>query len=116
MDVLTTVLTAILSTSVGVVVTTVVARAKVGGKRYKAVQDGLRSLCRAEIIRQHEKYTERGYCPIYAKDAVRKTYEAYHELGGNGVITDLYNDIIALPEMPPQPQPKTRRNKKTEDN
>lgn len=111
MDVWATVLTAFISTTVGVVVTAVIARFKLGNQKHKAVEDGVQSLLRAEIIRQHEKSTERGYCPIYAKDAVRREYEAYHALGGNGVITDLYNDIMSLPETPP----KQSKAKKTED-
>ena len=103
MNVWATILTAIISTSVGAVVTAIVGNFKSGHAKNKAMQSGLQSLLRAEIIRQHEKYTDRGYCPIYAKDALRREYESYHLLGGNGVITDLYNDLIALPELPPHP-------------
>lgn len=102
MDALTTIITAIISTTVGAVVTALIARAKLGKVKYKAIQDGLQSLLRAEIIRQNEKYVERGYCPIYAKDALRRVYEAYHALGSNGVMTDLYNDVMQLPEAPPK--------------
>lgn len=111
MDVAATILTAIISATVGVVITSIVGYLRTGRAKNKAVQDGLQSLLRAEIIRQHEKYTERNFCPIYAKDALRRAYEAYHLLGGNGVITDLYNDIIDLPETPPLATTKS----KTED-
>ena len=67
-------------------------------KKNKALENGMLSLLRAEIIRQHDKYTARKYCPIYAKDALEKAYAAYHSLGGNGTITKIYNDTIALPE------------------
>lgn len=63
----------------------------------KAMQEGLRSLLRAEIIRAYEKYTERGYCPIYAREPLTKVYEAYHAMGGNGTGTDFYKKTIALP-------------------
>ena len=66
----------------------------------KSLENGMLSLLRAEIIRQHDKYTDRKYCPIYAKDALEKAYNAYHNLGGNGTITKIYNDTIALPEEP----------------
>lgn len=101
MNVWATVITALISTSVGVIVTAAVNNAKNSHAKRKAIQNGLQSLLRAEIIRQHEKYTDRGYCPVYAKDALRREYESYHLLGGNGVITDLYNDLIGLPETPP---------------
>ena len=111
MNVWATILTASISTSVGAVVTAIVGNFKSGHAKNKAMQSGLQSLLRAEIIRQHEKYTDRGYCPIYAKDALRREYESYHLLGGNGVITDLYNDLISLPEFPPHPD----NENKTED-
>lgn len=111
MNVWATILTAFISTTVGVIITSVVGNFRNNKTKNAAIQNGLQSLLRAEIIRQHEKYTERGFCPIYAKDALRREYESYHLLGGNGVITDLYNDLIALPELPPHPD----NENKTED-
>lgn len=110
MNIAATILTAFISTTVGVVVTAVIAHFKSGKQRNKALDNGVQSLLRAEIIRQNEKWVERGYCPVYAKDAVRREYDAYHALGGNGVITELYNDIIELPETPPKKQNKSEDN------
>lgn len=64
----------------------------------KALRDGLQCLLRAEIIRQHEKWEVKGYCPIYAKQALMREYKAYHALKGNDVATALYNEIMELPE------------------
>lgn len=66
--------------------------------RQDAVELGLQSLLRAEIIRQHEKWADKRFCPIYAKEALRRTYESYHLLGGNDIATGLYNDTVALPD------------------
>lgn len=62
-----------------------------------AVEDGLQCLLRAEIIRNHDKYMDKGYCPIYAKEVLKRAYEAYHALHGNDVATQLYNEVMALP-------------------
>ena len=43
---------------------------------------------------------ERGYCPIYARDALELVYEAYHKLGGNGTITNLMQRLRDLPTSP----------------
>ena len=43
---------------------------------------------------------DKGYCPIYARDALDRVYESYHALGGNGTMTDLYKQTIALPTEP----------------
>ena len=53
---------------------------------------------RAEIIRAHEKYSQKRFCPIYAKESLTRAYNAYHALGGNDVATDLYRQCMELPE------------------
>lgn len=63
----------------------------------KALKKGTQSLLRADIIRCYEKYSERGHCPIYARDALNLEYEAYHNLGANGIITELMNRLRELP-------------------
>lgn len=63
------------------------------------IENGVQCLLRAEIIRSHDKYTARKYCPIYAKESLRRAYTAYHNLGGNDIATALYNDCISLPEQ-----------------
>ena len=65
-------------------------------ERLQNVEYGLQSLLRAEIIRSHDKYAERGYCPLYAKEALTKAHKAYHALGGNDVATRLYEDCMNM--------------------
>lgn len=65
--------------------------------RLKAIKTGLQCLLRAEIIRNYDKYIERGYAPVYAKEALTRAYNAYHQLGGNDVATELYHNVISLP-------------------
>lgn len=64
----------------------------------KALCSGVQCLLRAEIIRSYEKYSEKGYCPLYSKQALTTAYKAYHALGGNDVATDLYEKIMDMPE------------------
>ncbi len=84
------------------VVSGVIVWAKMRKKKDNAIADGVQCLLRAEIIRKHDKYMERRYCPIYAKEALRREYKAYHALGGNDVATALYKEIMALPTEPPK--------------
>lgn len=67
-------------------------------KKNKALEDGVQCLLRAEIIRNHDKYMDKGFCPIYAKEALKRAYKAYHALCGNDVATKLYEDVMELPE------------------
>ena len=81
---------------------TLIALWKKEHKREKAVENGVQCLLRAEIIRQYEKWIDRKYCPLYAKEALRREYAAYHALHGNDVATGLYNEVMALPTEEPK--------------
>lgn len=81
----------------GGIATWSITYAKTHKKRDTAIEKGLQCLLRAEIIRNHDKYMERGFCPIYAREALTRAYEAYHGLDGNDVATDLYNETMELP-------------------
>lgn len=98
--IVTAIVSCVVSAVLGGILTFVVTRIKGLFKREKAVENGIQVLLRNQLIEYHDKYTEKGYCPIYAKENARRSYDAYHELGGNGVITKLFNDIMQLPEEP----------------
>lgn len=68
---------------------------------YKAVELGMRSLLRDRIVQAYNHSVHhRGYCPIYEKENVTNMYEQYHNLGGNGTITELYEELMELPTQP----------------
>jgi hypothetical protein len=92
-DILKIVITAVISAAVSGMLTYF----GIVRRKLKAYENGMLSLLRADIIRSHDKYMRKRYCPIYAKDALEKAYNAYHDLGGNGTITSLYNETIKLP-------------------
>lgn len=103
--IISAIISCVISFFVGGGLTAILAKVKGLAKHEKALEDGVQSLLRSQLIEYHDKYVEKGYCPIYAKEAARRSYEAYHVLGGNGVVTKLYDDIIGLPEE------KKERNK-----
>lgn len=80
----------------------IVSKIKLGKKKQDAVELGLQCLLRAEIIRQYEKWSEKKYCPIYAKEALKRAYSSYHALDGNDVATGLYEETMELPEHKPE--------------
>lgn len=65
-----------------------------------AIAEGVQSLLRESIVQNYNKYQERECCPIYAKESIKRVYEAYHNLGGNDVATKLYNTLLEMPEEP----------------
>lgn len=67
-------------------------------QKNEAIANGVQSLLRESIVGNYNKYSDKGYCPIYAKESMKKVYEAYHDLGGNDVATELYSKILKMPE------------------
>ena len=68
-------------------------------RRYQSTQDGMKCLLRAEIIRDHSHYIDKGVIPIYAMENVLESYTAYHVLGGNGTITKMVEELKQLPTL-----------------
>ena len=65
-------------------------------KRQAALESGVQALLRGELIRSYEKYHEQGYITVHGLEAANKAYSAYHDLGGNGTITSLMEDMRRL--------------------
>lgn len=69
-------------------------------KKEKALADGVQALLRESIVNNYNRYKDRGYCPIYAKESVKRAYTSYEQLGGNDVAHDLYDKILKMPTEP----------------
>lgn len=57
---------------------------------------GTMLLLRVQLIEYHDKYMAQGDIPSYAYQNFVEMYKAYHELGGNGMITKMYEEIQEL--------------------
>ena len=57
---------------------------------------GTMLLLRVQLIEYHSKYMELGEIPSYAYQNFCEMYQAYHDLGGNGMITKMYEEIQEL--------------------
>ena len=64
----------------------------------RAVQEGVQALLRDRIIQSYNHYQDKGFCPIYAKENIKKMYDAYHDLGGNDEATKLKDTLLLMPE------------------
>lgn len=67
-------------------------------QKNEAIAEGVQSLLRESIVTNYNRYSERGYMPIYAKESLKRVYSAYHDLGGNDVATELYNKMLKMSE------------------
>lgn len=85
------------------ILTTVFAAIAYMYRQILATRKGIRALLRADLIRLYNKYhDDLGYCPVYVKQSLEDEYQQYHALKGNGVGTNLYNALMALPTEPPE--------------
>ena len=57
---------------------------------------GTMLLLRVQLIEYHDKYMKLGEIPSYAYENFEEMYEAYHKLGGNGMITKMKEEIEEL--------------------
>lgn len=96
-EILLSVVSGAISFIVGGIITFCITKSKKMIATEKAERNGLRELLKSQLIAWHDLFVEKGYCPLHIKDAATHTYEAYHELGGNGVITGLYQELMDLP-------------------
>lgn len=57
---------------------------------------GTMLLLRVQLIEYHDKYMKRGSIPSYAYENFIEMYDAYHALGGNGMVTHMKEEIEEL--------------------
>ena len=57
---------------------------------------GTMLLLRVQLIEYHDKYMALKEIPSYAYQNFMEMYEAYHLLGGNGMVTKMKNEIEEL--------------------
>ena len=76
---------------------TLLKRMKEEHAKSEAIAEGIQSLLRESIVSNYNKYKSKGFCPIYAKESIKKVYKAYHDLDGNDVATGLYKELLAMP-------------------
>ena len=57
---------------------------------------GTMLLLRVQLIEYHDKYMALKEIPSYAYQNFMEMYEAYHSLGGNGMVTKMKNEIEEL--------------------
>lgn len=66
----------------------------------KGVRLGVQALLRAQMISDYNKWEEKGYAPIYARQNFENCWVQYHSLGANGVMDDLHAKFLELPTEP----------------
>lgn len=66
-------------------------------KESELVRSALRALLRSELMRTHHHAVRDGCASTVDKEVMERTYQSYHNLGGNGIATNLHDEMMALP-------------------
>lgn len=75
---------------------------KENNRKTESVQFGVQALLRNQMIHEYNKYQEKGYVPIYARENFENMWIQYHNLGANGVMDEIHKKFKALPTEPPK--------------
>lgn len=82
---------------IGGIVTWIVAMVKKDRTDRKAMKLALQAILRRDMIEDYNKWKERGYAPIYARQSFENCWVQYHSLGVNGVMDDIHDKFLELP-------------------
>lgn len=63
----------------------------------EAIKAGLQALLRAQMVTDYNRYTEKGYAPIYARENFENCWVQYERLGSNGVMQSIHDKFMSLP-------------------
>lgn len=65
------------------------------------IKAALRHTLRNVLMSDYNTYKERGWCSHLEKEEYSATYDTYHALNGNGVMTHKDEEVLTLPDNPP---------------
>ena len=91
------ILSQIVNALAGAIIAYLVAIIRQKNKENNALKEGMQALLRDRIIQAYNHYSDKGWIPIYAMESIDACYKSYEELGENGVIDNLMNQLRELP-------------------
>lgn len=65
-------------------------------KENVAIKEAVQALLRNELIRSYREYEIKGELSILDKENIEAMYKQYKNLGGNGTVEKLYDELLDL--------------------
>lgn len=87
----------ILLAAMGAILKKVSKELKYEMKEQKAIKAGVHALLRDQLIKSYNYFVSKGEMQIHDRDNIRNLYQQYHDLGANGVIDALIDEMMRLP-------------------
>lgn len=88
----------VIVTGMNIILTNFLSKRNKRSDKEESICVGIQCLLRAEIMKTYEQCIEKGFCPLHIKQVATSAFKAYHALGGNGFISDLYEKIMSMGE------------------
>lgn len=66
-------------------------------KKSKAIENGVQALLRNELIRNYREYETKGEMTILDKENIEHMFKEYENLGGNGTVKQMCEELLSLP-------------------
>lgn len=95
--IITATTSALISAIVGALVASVKGRARKETDKVAALNSGMRALLWRELETFHAQAMADGGLDVEARRHLEDVYKSYHDLGGNGTGTRLYEDAMGMP-------------------
>ena len=89
-----------------------VAASEAGGSPPAEIELGIQALLRDRVVQAYYHYIERGWITLHGLEAAEKMYTEYHNLGGNGTVTKLMEDLRELPVRDKATETEEKESKK----
>ena len=80
----------------------IMGRINANTKKTDAVCLGVQALLRNQLIQSYNDHLDKGYAPIYAKENFENMWKQYHNLGVNGVMDEIHERFMELPDRRPE--------------
>lgn len=95
-NILQMILSYLLPTILGGIVGFVSTKFKKNKKKDLAIEQGVQALLRNEIIRRYREFESKGEISILDQENLDEMFEQYKNLGGNGTVKKMMNDLYEL--------------------
>lgn len=96
-EILKIIINYLIPTFLGATTGFILTKVKKDRKKEKAIEQGVQALLRNELIRRYREYETKGEVSILDKENLEHMYEEYINLGGNGTVKKMYEEMVELP-------------------
>lgn len=93
---LESVITYIITTLIGIAIGFLGTKLKKNKKKDLAIEQGVQALLRNEIIRRYREFESKGEISILDQENLDEMFIQYQNLGGNGTVKKMMNDLYEL--------------------